>query len=1231
MLSNQFIPLLDDERVFVSSRHIKRKTLVAVWLQKVVDDTWVNANIDDYQLVNNAVVFDDDLLASEYKQVELRVGDNESDLGENPSDISILAGIEADIQTVADNADSVSTVADNIGSILTATDAADTASAAALAAEVYKDQASASASNASASETNAQGFAISASSSATNASTSETNAATSEANALASANEAEVFRDNTQAIADSIGSAATAINMADAGDYWDSTNLEDFTQEVGQQFQSLRTATPTLSGNTSAPEGSQLVVTITNYSATATYTVNVESGSYVRTGDTITWTLPAFTGVDDVHNLTVEAQENGDLPSELATLTVTVTDIESDQTILYEGGTITATQFPTVTDVDLSGNTLLATSDSATATSLKVEQDGGDTDFVSAVPTVDSKAVVYDVYTGGEDNTSTTNLIPTMTSNTAPSGIAFASTYYTSNDSYNAYRAMNGNDDQTWISQTTTGYIGFIDTVAKAVDKYGVQSAGSANNGTNACPRDWQLQGSNDTTDGTDGTWTDIGNPVSGITYSGQKEMKYFTVTNSTEYSAYRINITSNNGNSGVVEIGRFELIESQYEYSNTSVTVSGQTLADTILINDGASTDLIEFDTAGNVSGYEYLVDSIDPFGDSSLLYKLKMEDATATVGTDPINNGVTFTSDNSGFYGNCGIFERVNSDWINCGAITPTQFTFSLYAKCNDVSLNASSVLAIGDGTNTSFAFTVGFQINTIRIYDLATATNVVHPTTPVNNTWYHFAATYDGSQLELYVDGVPSGSPTTTTLTNLNQTIRLGHAWFTSYHSGNIDQFELYNRALTPVEIDVLYNQGGLYTLDLTSASLTNAPTIVAKDVPTISTSLVATGGADSFVERTLVSATADNVGGIVANDEFETVLWTGDATARTISTPNITNGVDFVWTKTRDIVGFHRLFDNIRGAGELLYTNDTSSEVTEATSLTAFNNDGFNLGTLASVNNTGTDYVAWCASLPNHTPVNTDGTITSETKANSFMSVVGYVGSTSDGTIGHGLSKEPEFIIAKDRENGVKNWQVWHKDLTSLDYYLNLDTADGESNSLVQPFLSVSDTTIGLNSGGWASGAVENHIAYCFTSKEGVSKVGSYSGTGASGNAVDCGFEPQWVMIKRADGIASWEIVDNLRGQGELKADSSSAEGSFLSSEFEGFSSNGFSVGSTIASLNASGGTYIYLAIAKNIDQTPTEITTLFDADTRSGRDFKVQVDMDNGEEVSRISVPISKLG
>jgi len=163
------------------------------------------------------------------------------------------------------------------------------------------------------------------------------------------------------------------------------------------------TDTPTKTGNTTGTETTILVVTVTNWNAVQTLTISVEEGSYIDNEDgTISWTLPVYTGGDDSHNMSIQATEPSHVISEIATHTVTVLEAVggTDQTILFENGTMTATEFPATGNIDLSGNTILADADVASATSYKVEQDGGDTDFINATPTVDNTAINYTVSAG---------------------------------------------------------------------------------------------------------------------------------------------------------------------------------------------------------------------------------------------------------------------------------------------------------------------------------------------------------------------------------------------------------------------------------------------------------------------------------------------------------------------------------------------------------------------------------------------------------------------------------------------------------------------------------------------------------------------------------------------------------------------------------------------------------------------------------------------------------------
>ena len=87
------------------------------------------------------------------------------------------------------------------------------------------------------------------------------------------------------------------------------------------------------------------------------------------------------------------------------------------------------------------------------------------------------------------------------------------------------------------------------------------------------------------------------------------------------------------------------------------------------------------------------------------------------------------------------------------------------------------------------------------------------------------------------------------------------------------------------------------------------------------------------------------------------------------------------------------------------------------------------------------------------------------------------------------------------------------------------------------------------------------------------------MGSYTGTGSSGNSVTTGFEPRFVMIKRTDTAANWNI-EWINSNGEIRPNLTNAE---TSTRGVSFNTNGFTLDVDWATKNASGGAYIYLAI------------------------------------------------
>ena len=326
-------------------------------------------------------------------------------------------------------------------------------------------------------------------------------------------------------------------------------------------------------------------------------------------------------------------------------------------------------------------------------------------------------------------------------------------------------------------------------------------------------------------------------------------------------------------------------------------------------------------------------------------------------------------------------------------------------------------------------------------------------------------------------------------------------------------------------------------------------------------------------------------------------FQTTLYTGSGG----STQSVVNGgnsdlqPDLVWVKNRTDARWHRLVDSSRGASKNLYSNETDAEGTEA-SVTAFNSDGFSLGTDTGSdgwNEDGDAHVAWQWKANGGTTAsNTDGSITSTVQANTTagFNIVQYVGNGSSGaTFGHGLGVAPEVVILKNRDT-ARSWFVGHLSL-GFNYitHLNQTTASDE-DSVYWNNTAPSSTvvTLGNNEGGNEN--TNNFVAYCFKEIQGYSKFSSYTGNGSTDGAfIYTGFKPAWVMIRATD-IDEWRIYDNKRANPfnvidvRLKAESTAAE-SQDDNECD-FLSNGIKLRSNSGGVNSSGQTYIYMAFAES---------------------------------------------
>ena len=340
-------------------------------------------------------------------------------------------------------------------------------------------------------------------------------------------------------------------------------------------------------------------------------------------------------------------------------------------------------------------------------------------------------------------------------------------------------------------------------------------------------------------------------------------------------------------------------------------------------------------------------------------------------------------------------------------------------------------------------------------------------------------------------------------------------------------------------------------------------------------------------------------------------FQTALYTGNS--GTLAVTNDGNSdlkPDLVWTKRRDSTSHNTLVDSSRGATKQIYANLTAAEET-VSGVTAFNTDGFTLGSNGTANASNGTFAGWqWKATGGTTTTNTTGNgIDSVIQANApaGFSIVTYTGNgTQSGqTVGHGLGAVPKMIISKDRTNSsnVVSWRVYHVGIGPTKY-LEL-----QSTAALATFNDWDDTapTSSVYSVGGAGGYTPTntnnalYLAYVFAEVQGYSKFGSYVGNGnADGPFVYTGFKPAFLMMKESSSAGgNWVIFDNKRDVDNVlthRLHPNTTAGDNTSRNYIDFLSNGFKMRNTDADHNQAGQTMIYMAFAENPFVTSTGTPT-----------------------------------
>ena len=322
----------------------------------------------------------------------------------------------------------------------------------------------------------------------------------------------------------------------------------------------------------------------------------------------------------------------------------------------------------------------------------------------------------------------------------------------------------------------------------------------------------------------------------------------------------------------------------------------------------------------------------------------------------------------------------------------------------------------------------------------------------------------------------------------------------------------------------------------------------------------------------------------------NTQFTPTIYSGTSASHAVS---VGFQPDLVWLKPRSVVDAHRLMNSVSGAGFYLMSNATNGESASGTRFTSFDTDGFTLGDAdEGWNQSGQTYVSWNWLGGGTAVSNTAGSITSSVSSNtdSGFSICTYTGTGVSETIGHGLGAVPNVIIVKGRSgpDAVDGWYIYHSSVGNTKFLELQSTGASTTSSSVWDNTTPTSITFSTT---YLSKASTNYVAYCFAEKKGFSKFGSYVGNGnADGTFVYTGFKSAFVMVKRTDAVEDWVIYDSKRNTYNLAnlllyPNLSTADTTAVTGVID-ILSNGFKTRGTSPAVNASGGSYIYMAFAEN---------------------------------------------
>ena len=165
-------------------------------------------------------------------------------------------------------------------------------------------------------------------------------------------------------------------------------------------------------------------------------------------------------------------------------------------------------------------------------------------------------------------------------------------------------------------------------------------------------------------------------------------------------------------------------------------------------------------------------------------------------------------------GFNGSVARYVLINDNSL----LEPNELTLSVWLKRNDIGTR-QIMIGKGDGSSDpTTQYWMEFNTSNRPVFYLSTASvgySLIANDLIVNDTtsWHHLLMTWDGSVMQIYLDGVKSASTASKTGSITNTAFPFGIGKLGSFgglaFNGTLDDVRIYNRALDDTEVDMLFD--------------------------------------------------------------------------------------------------------------------------------------------------------------------------------------------------------------------------------------------------------------------------------------------------------------------------------------------------------------------------------------------------------------------------------------